>query len=112
MSRVLNIMQPVVMMLLSMRDMMGKIQGLVTTGLYTLIGVYDALQSGLKSMFEIIVIILIAMGAALVLLWIFFPLGATVMTAIYVAIAVPMGIIAHFLAETMHLQGLSLIPSP
>ena len=129
MSRVLNIMQPVVTMLLSVRDMMGKIQGLITTALYTLIGTYDTLQSGLKSMFEIIVIILIAMGAAIIALWIavaiaiaFGPFGipfviastaaATVMTAIYVGIAVPMGIIAHFLAETMHIQGLSLIPSP
>jgi hypothetical protein len=35
----------------------------------------------------------------------------TVLTAIYIGIAVPMGIIAHFLAETMHIQGLSLVPS-
>ena len=129
MSRILNIMQPVVLMLLSMRDMMGKIQGIMAASLYTLLGVYDTIQSGLRSMFEIIVIILIAMGAAIIALWIavaiaavFGPFGlpvviastatATVMTAIYIGIAVPMGIIAHFLAETMHIQGLSLISSP
>ena len=129
MSRILNIMQPVVMMLLSMRDMMGKIQGIMTASLYTLLGVYDTLQSGLRSMFEIIVIILIAVGAAIIALWIavaiaavFGPFGlpvviastatATVMTAIYIGLAVPMGIIAHFLAQTMHIQGLSLISSP
>ena len=129
MGRVLNIMQPVVMMLLSTRDLMGKVEGLMTTMLYTLIGIYDTLQSGLKSTFEIIVIILIAMGAAIIALWIavaiaiaFGPFGipfvvastagATVMTAIYIGIAVPLGIIAHFLAETMHIHGLSLIPDP
>ena len=129
MSRILNVMQPVVLLLLSARDMMGKIQGLMTTSLYTLLGAYDTMQSGLRSMFEIIVIILIAMGAAIVALWIavaiaivFGPFGlpvviassaaAAVMTAVYIGIAVPMGIIAHFLAETMHIQGLSLISSP
>jgi hypothetical protein len=129
MSRILNIMQPVVLLLLSMRDTMGKIQGIMTTSLYTLLGAYDTMQSGLRSMFEIIVIILIAMGATIIALWIvvaiaaaFGPFGiipmgiataaAGVMTAIYIGIAVPMGIIAHFLAETMHIQGLSLIPDP
>ena len=129
MSRILNVMQPVVLLLLSARDMMGKIEGLMTTSLYTLLGAYDTIQSGLRSMFEIIVIILIAMGAAIIALWIavaiaaaFGPFGipvviastaaATVMTAVYIGIAVPMGIIAHFLAETMHIQGLSLISPP
>ena len=129
MSRILNVMQPVVLLSLSMRDMMGKIQGIMTTSLYTLLGAYDTMQSGLRSMFEIIVIILIAMGATIIALWIvvaiaaaFGPFGiipmgiataaAGVMTAIYIGIAIPMGIIAHFLAETMHIQGLSLIPDP
>jgi hypothetical protein len=129
MSRGLNVMQPIIGMFLSMRDMMGKIQGIMTASLYTLLGIYDALQSGLKSTFEVIVIILIAMGAAIIALWVavaiaaaFGPFGvpvviastaaATVMTAIYIGIAVPLGIIAHFLAETMHIHGLSLIPDP
>ena len=129
MSRVLNVMQPVIGILLHVRDMIGKIQGIMAASLYTLIGVYDTIQSGLRSIFEIIVIILIAMGAAIVAVWIavaiaaaFGPFGVPVviamtaagvaLTAIYVAIAVPMGIIAHFLAETMHIHGLSLISSP
>jgi hypothetical protein len=127
MSRGLNVMQPVIGIFLSMRDLMGKVQGIMTASLYTVFGIYDTLQSGLKSTFEIIVIILIAMGAAIIALWVavaiaaaFGPFGipvviastaaATVMTAIYIGIAVPLGIIAHFLAETMHIHGLSLIP--
>lgn len=129
MSRGLNVMQPIIGMFLSMRDMMGKIQGIMTASLYTLLGIYDTLQSGLRSTFEVIVIILIAMGAAIIALWVavaiaaaFGPFGlpvviastaaATVMTAIYIGIAVPLGIIAHFLAETMHIHGLSLVPDP
>lgn len=129
MSRGLNVMQPVIAIFLKIRDTMGKVQGIMTASLYTLLGVYDTLQSGLRSTFEVIVIILIAMGAAIIALWIavaiaiaFGPFGlpvviastaaATVMTAIYIGIAVPLGIIAHFLAETMHIHGLSLVPDP
>jgi hypothetical protein len=129
MSRGLNIMQPVIGIFLKIRDTMGKVQGIMTASLYTVLGIYDALQSGLKSTFEVIVIILIAMGAAIIALWIavaiaiaFGPFGvpfviastaaAGVMTAIYIGIAIPLGIIAHFLAETMHIHGLSLIPDP
>jgi hypothetical protein len=129
MGRVLNVMQPVVGLLLNARDMTGKIQGIMAASLYTLIGVYDTIQSGLKSIFEVIVIILIAMGAAIVAVWIavaiaiaFGPFGipvviamtatGVVLTAVYIGIAIPMGIIAHFLAETMHIHGLSLVPSP
>lgn len=128
MARVLNVMQPVVMMVISARDMMGKIQGTMTAALYTLYGTYATILSSLRSIFEIIVIILIAMAAAIVALWIavaiaaaFGPFGiipmlistaaATVLTAIFVGIAIPLGIIAHFLAETMHIRGLSGIPS-
>ena len=127
--RILNVMQPVVGIIISARDMVGKIQGIMTASLYTLIGVYDTLQSGLKSIFEVIVIILIAMGAVIVAVWIavaiavaFGPFGVPVviamtatgiaLTAVYLGIAIPMGIIAHFLAETMHIHGLSLIPDP
>ena len=129
MGRVLNVMQPVVGILMSVRDLMGKIQGIMTASLYTLYGTYDTIQSGLRSVFEIIVIIMIAMGAVIVAVWIavaiaiaFGPFGVPVviamtatgvaLTAVYLGIAIPMGIIAHFLAETMHIQGLSLVPSP
>ena len=129
MGRVLNIMQPIILMMLQIRDMLGKITGIVTAYLYTIYGMYDTMQSGLRSVFEVIVIILIAMGAAIVALWIavavaaaFGPFGipvviistagALAMTAIYIGIAIPLGIIANFLAETMNIHGLSLVPSP
>lgn len=127
MARVLNIMQPIIIILIKIRDMVGKMQGQVTTYLYTIYGMYETMVSGLKSVFQIIVIILIAMGAAIIAVWIavaiaiaFGPFGipaviamtatGIALTAVYIAIAIPLGIIAHFLAETMHIHGLSLIP--
>jgi hypothetical protein len=102
-------------MLIKLRDMLNKLMGIMTAYLYTMYGMYDTLQSGLRSVFEIIVIILIAMGVAIVALWLIPFVGiaaAIATTAVFVAIAIPLGIIAHFLAETMHIQGLSLVPSP
>ena len=129
MGRTLNVMQPIMLILIKMRDVIGKIQGLVTTQLYTVYGVYLMMLSGLRSVFEIMVIILIAMGAAIIAVWVgvavaiaFGPFGiptmialtatGVVLTAIFVGIAVPLGIISDFLAKTMKISGLSVLPSP
>jgi hypothetical protein len=129
MGRVLNIMQPIVIVLIKIRDMLHKVTGIMTAYLYTMYGMYDTMQSGLRSTFEIIVIILIAAGAALIAVWIglaiaiaFGPFGiipasilaatGVVLTAVYIGIAIPLGTIAHFLAEVLHIHGLSLVPSP
>ena len=128
MSRILNIMQPIVIIMIKLRDSVSKMQGIITAYLYTIYGTYLTLVSGLKSVFEIIVIILIAMGAVIVAVWIavavaiaFGPFGVpaviamtatgVALTAVYIAIAIPMGIIANFLAETMKINGLALLPS-
>jgi hypothetical protein len=129
MSRILNIMQPIVIVMIKLRDSVSKMQGIITAYLYTIYGTYLTLVSGLKSVFHLIVIILIAMGAAIVAVWIavavaiaFGPFGipaviamtatGIALTAVYIAIAIPMGIIANFLAETMKISGLDLLPSP
>lgn len=113
MSRILNIMQPIVIIMIKLRDSVSKMQGIITAYLYTIYGTYLTLVSGLKSVFHLIVIILIAMGAAIVAVWIavavaaaFGPFGAPAvvamtatgiaLTAVYIAIAIPMGIIANF----------------
>ena len=127
-ARTLNVMQPIMIILIKVRDMVGKIQGLSASFLYTIYGMYLTIESGLRSIFQIIVIILIAMGAAIIAVWIavgiaiaFGPFGIPAMialtttgvalTAVYIGIAIPLGIIAHFLAQVMHIDGLSLVPS-
>jgi hypothetical protein len=125
--RSLNVMNPIILIIISVRDIIGKILGVITAYLYTIYGAYQTLVSGLKSIFQLIVIILIIMGAVIVAAWIalaialiFGPFGvpaaiaattiATVTTAIFVAIAIPLGFIAHFLARTLRVSGLSVIP--
>lgn len=129
MARTLNVMQPVMLILIKIRDVIGKIQGLVTTQIYTVYGAYLTMLAGLRAVFEILVIILIAMVATIVAVWIgvaiaiaFGPFGIPVMialtatgvalTAVFIGIAVPLGFIADFLAKTMKISGLAVLPSP
>lgn len=128
-ARILNVMHPIMIIIIKLRDLTGKMQGVATSYLYTIYGMYQTLVSGLRSIFQIIVIILIVMGAVIVAVWVavaiaiaFGPFGipaviamtatGAALTAVYVGIAIPLGIIAHFLAETMDIRGLSLVPSP
>ena len=129
MARTLNVMQPIMMIIIKIRDVIGKMQGLVTSQLYTVYAVYLMLLSMLRTVYDIMVIILIAMGATIVAVWIvvaiaiaFGPFGVPVMiamtavgvvlTAIFIGVAIPLGIISDFLAKTMKLSGLALLPSP
>jgi hypothetical protein len=66
MGRTLNVMQPIMHIIIKVRDVIGKMQGLVTTQLYTVYAVYLMLLSGLRTVYDIMVIILIAMGATIV----------------------------------------------
>jgi cytochrome bd-type quinol oxidase subunit 1 len=117
------------MVVIKIRDVIGKMQGLVTSQLYTFYGVYLMLLSMLRTVYDIMVIILIAMGATIVAVWIavaiaiaFGPFGIPVMiamtatglilTAIFIGIAIPLGIISDFLAKTMKLSGLAALPLP
>jgi hypothetical protein len=129
MGRTLNVMQPIMHIIIKVRDVIGKMQGLVTTKLYTVYAVYLMLLSGLRTVYDIMVIILIAMGATIVAVWIgvaiaiaFGPFGiptlialtatGIALTAIFIGIAVPLGIISDFLAKTMKISGLAALPSP
>lgn len=128
MSRTLNVMQPIMYIIIKIRDVIGKIQGLVTTQLYTIYGAYKTMLTGLRAVFEIIVIILIAMVATVVGLWVgvaiaiaFGPFGvpamlamtgsALALTAVFIGISVPLGYIADFMAKTLKISGLSVLPS-
>ena len=129
MGRTLNVMQPIMHIIIKVRDVIGKMQGLVTTKLYTVYAVYLMLLSGLRTVYDIMVIILIAMGATIVAVWVgvaiaigfgrvgiptLIALTATgiALTAIFIGIAVPLGIISDFLAKTMKISGLAALPSP
>jgi len=112
MGRLLNIMTPIQMMLSSVMDIFGKVQGILTTGLMTALGAYFTLQSLMGAIIQFIIIILIAMSIVILSLWLgFFTWPAAVaMTAVFVAISIPLTIIVVFMTQMLHIHT-SSVPS-
>jgi hypothetical protein len=112
MGRIMNIMAPLQQIIISFRDLIGKIQGTMTAGLFTALGSYYTLQSMLGAIAQFIIIILIAMAIIIVILWILpFTWGAAAAgTAVFLGIAIPMAIILKFFNDKLHITGLKSIP--
>jgi len=113
MGRIMNIMVPLQQIIIGFRDFAGKLQGVVTAGLFTLLGSYYSLQSLMGSIAEFVIIILIALAALIVVFWLFpFTWGvAASTTALFVAVAVPLALLLTFLLEVMHVQPDLSIPT-
>jgi len=99
MSRVLNIMTPIMETVITAKSMLGKSNGVVTAVMYTLFGVYMSIKSLIGSILEIIIIILIAMAAAIILLF-FIPIVGDILAVagivFFLAISIPMGYLIGF----------------
>lgn len=106
MSRILNIMIPIQKMFIALMDSFQKIQGTMTAGLYTMLGSYYTLQALMGAILELIIKILIALVIIIVGLWILpftWPAAAS-MTAVFLAIAIPLAIIVYFMTEVLHIK--------
>ena len=112
MGRIMNIMAPLQQIIISFRDLIGKIQGTMTAGLFTALGSYYTLKSMLGAIAQFIVIILIAMAVIIVILWIL-PCtwgAAATGTALFLSISIPMAIILKFFNDKLQINGLKSIP--
>jgi hypothetical protein len=113
MGRIMNFSIPLQQIIISFKDLVAKIQGTMTAGLFTLLGSYYTLKSLMGAIAEFIIIILIALAAMIAVFWIFpFTWGAAIAnTAIFIAIAIPMIIILAFMIDVLHVQTDLSIPS-
>jgi hypothetical protein len=106
MGRILNVMMPIQKTFISLMDTFQKIQAVMTSGLYTMLGTYYTLQALMGAILELIIKILIALVIVIVGLWILpftWPTAAS-MTAIFLAIAIPLAIIIYFMTEVLHIK--------
>lgn len=104
--RIANIMVPIQQILISFRDAMGKVKGVLTAGIYTALGSYFALKAMLGAVVQIIIIILIILSALIVAMWILpftWPVAAT-MTAVFISVSIPLAIIVGFMMDVLHVQ--------
>lgn len=105
-SRILNIMIPIQKMFISLMDVFQKIQGTMTAGLYTMLGSYYTLQALMGAILELIIKVLVSLVIIIVGLWIMpftWPAAAS-MTAVFLAIAIPLAIIIYFMTEVLHIK--------
>ena len=104
--KILNVMIPLQSLLISLKDMLDKTQGILTAGLYTFLGAYDTLKSLMGSIVELTVVMLLVMVIIIVGLWsipISWPAAASA-SAIYVVFALLLSIIVVFLVEVMGIK--------
>jgi hypothetical protein len=111
-SRILNIMIPLQKMVIALIDTFNKVQGVMASGLYTMLGSYYTLQALMGAILEFIIKILVALVIIIAALWLF-PFGwptATAMTAVFLGVSIPLSIIVYFMTEVLHIKA-SAIPS-
>ena len=109
-NRILNVMIPIQKMFIALMDTFQKIQGTMSAGLYTMLGSYYALQSLMGAILELIIKVLVALVVIIVGLWIMpftWPAAAS-MTAVFLAISVPLSIIIYFMTEVLHIKSSSI----
>lgn len=112
MGRIINFTIPLQQIVISFKDLLSKIQGTMTAGLYTLLGSYYTLKSLMGAIAQFIIIILIALAVMIAVFWIIpFTWGAAIAnTVIFIAIAIPMAIILAFMIDVLHVKTSLSIP--
>ena len=112
-AKIYNIMIPVQIILIKIKDMLGKNVGVLNTALYTIITVFFSLKSFLGAFLELMIAGLIMLAAATILLWIlpFTWPAAGAMTTIFVALAIPLAIVAIAMGNILNLTTSQNIPS-
>ena len=110
--RIYNVMIPVQIILIKLKDILEKNVGVLTSGLYTVMTLYLSMKSFLGAFLEILIISLITLAAATILMWIlpFTWPAAGVMTVLFISVAIPLAIIAISLGNILHLTTSKNIP--
>jgi hypothetical protein len=112
MGRLINSMIPIQQIIIGLKDILSKVQGTMTAGLYTLLGSYYTLSSLMGAIAQLIVTILIALAVMVACFWaVPFTWGlASVNTAIFIAISIPMALILAFMINVMKVNTNLKIP--
>lgn len=111
MGKVLNVVTPIQVMFIAFSDIMQKTQAVMAAALYTVLGIYYALQAGTGAAVEGIVKILILMVGVIAALWVIpftMPL-AGISTAIFLLISIPTAIITAIVSKALKINS-SAIP--
>ena len=106
MGRIMNVSITLQQIIISTKDVIGKIQGAMTAGLFTTLGAFYTLQALMGAIAEMIITILIVLAAIIIGLWAV-PVtwgAASAMTAVFLAISIPMAIILAFMMKYLKVK--------
>lgn len=109
-NRVLNVIIPIQQIFIALIDSFSKAQGVMTAGLYTMLGTYYTLKAFLGSVLQLIITFLIILVVIIVALWIVpftWPVAAS-MSAVFLSISIPLAIVVYFMTEVMNIQTSSI----
>jgi hypothetical protein len=118
MNRALNVLLPILKMVVGMKTMLAKVNGVLSASLYTLFGSYLSLKSMFMVFLEMVNTILIALVASIIAsiaIAFFFPPAAIIAAgtaAIMTMILVPSLLIQHFVLEIFQLNSSSFPSVP
>ena len=106
MGRIMNVSISLQKIIISAKDIIGKIQGVMTAGLFTTLGAFYTLQALMGAIAQMIITILIVLAAIIIALWaVPFTWGAAgAMTAVFLAISIPMAIILVFMLDYLKVK--------
>ena len=97
-NRLANMLVPITKMFVKTKDIFGKTQGVLTTGIMLLLAIYDTTKAMLGAFVELLIIAIIILVALIVIMWIFpwdWPI-AIIMTAIFVFLGTMAAIFAYW----------------
>ena len=112
-ARIFNVVIPVQVILVKLKSILGKSVGSLTGMLYTIVTLFLSMKAFLGAFLEIIILGLVVLAAATIAMWILpftWPIAAT-MTALFVAVSVPLGIVATGLGDVLHITASHNIPN-
>ena len=105
-ARILNVMIPLQTIFISLMDTFNKIQGVMVSGLYTMLGSYLALQTLMGAMLELIIKILSVLVIIILGLWAV-PVtwgAAATSSLVFLGISVPLALIVAFMTQVLGIQ--------
>jgi hypothetical protein len=112
MSRILNILTSLQFMLIKIMDFFGKVKGVLTASIYTLLGSYYSLQSLVGAVFQMFILILLMLLSIIIpLLAIPFGFGipiAVIFIIIFILISVPLVLIYVMAGSILNLHVASI----
>jgi len=110
-SKIINVIIPFQKIIIKLQDSLAKSQAILTTGLYTVFGIFFSVKSLFGAMVQIMITILIALAIAIFLFIVFFMYPASIpLTVIFTAVSIPLAIIIAFLTDVMGIQVIGGIP--